>query len=63
MGVATYHFDNDTFYDGVDTTHTQAGVLQCGGEIRSMPCCFSVDPECFVDAGPVDAGTDAGGVM
>jgi hypothetical protein len=38
-GVATYFLDNDTFYDGVDTTHAQAGALQCGTQMRSILCC------------------------
>lgn len=41
-GVITYHLDNDTFYDGVDPTHAIPGDLQCGGVIRSIPCCFAV---------------------
>jgi len=40
VGVPTYHLDNDTFFDGVDTTHTIAGDLQCGGEMRNIMCCF-----------------------
>lgn len=43
-GVPTYFLDNDTFYDGVDTTHTQVGVLQCGTEMRSILCC---NPPCM----------------
>lgn len=39
-GVPTYHLDNDTFYDGVDTTHTIAGDLQCGGIMRAILCCY-----------------------
>lgn len=39
----TFHLDNDTFYDGVDTTHQIAGDLQCGGTIRAIICCF---PSC-----------------
>jgi hypothetical protein len=38
-GVATYFLDNDTFYDGVDTTHAQAGTLQCGTAMRAILCC------------------------
>lgn len=37
-----YHLDNDTFYDGVDTTHTITGDLQCGGTTRNILCCFPV---------------------
>ncbi|MFO0588881.1 MAG: hypothetical protein U0441_15130 [Polyangiaceae bacterium] len=39
-GVPTYHLDNDTFFDGVNTTHTITGDLQCGGVMRAIPCCF-----------------------
>jgi hypothetical protein len=38
-GVPTYHLDNDTFFDGVDTSHVIPVGLQCGGEMRSIPCC------------------------
>lgn len=40
VGIPTYHLDNDTFFDGVDTTHTIAGDLQCGGETRAIFCCY-----------------------
>jgi hypothetical protein len=40
VGNPSYHLDNDTFYDGVDTTHTQSGELQCGGQMRAILCCF-----------------------
>jgi hypothetical protein len=40
VGIPTYVLDNDTFYDGVDTTHTITGDLQCGGVNRSLFCCF-----------------------
>jgi hypothetical protein len=43
-GVPTYFLDNDTFYDGVDTTHAQAGTLQCGTEMRNIMCC---NPPCM----------------
>jgi len=43
-GVPTYFLDNDTFYDGVDTTHTQPGLMQCGTEMRSILCC---NPPCM----------------
>src|SRR5262249_4016631 len=36
VGQPTYHLDNDTFFDGVDTTHTIVGDLQCGGKTRSI---------------------------
>jgi hypothetical protein len=42
-GVATYSLDGDTFYDGVDTTHTQPGLLECGQQMRSILCC---NPPC-----------------
>ncbi len=42
-GMATFFLDNDTFYDGVDTTHQQPGLLQCGGESRAILCCY---PQC-----------------
>lgn len=37
-GVPTYHFDADTYWDGIATEHTTAG-LQCGGEMRAILCC------------------------
>lgn len=40
VGIPTYHLDNDTFYDGVDTTHTIIGDLQCGGMMRALLCCY-----------------------
>lgn len=40
VGVPSYHLDNDTFYDGTDTTHTITGDLQCGGTMRAILCCF-----------------------
>jgi hypothetical protein len=43
-GVATYYLDNDTFYDGVDTTHTQPGMLECGTQMRAILCC---NPPCM----------------
>jgi len=42
-GVPTPHYDNDTFFDGVDTSHQQPGQLQCGGVMRSILCC---SPSC-----------------
>lgn len=44
VGIPSYHLDNDTFYDGVDTTHTVAGQMQCGSESRAILCCF---PSCM----------------
>lgn len=38
-GVPTYHLDSDTFYDGVDLSHTASGDLDCGGEVRALLCC------------------------
>ena len=38
-GAARYFLDNDTFYDGVDGSHTQPGMLECGTEQRSILCC------------------------
>ncbi len=43
-GIATYSLDGDTFYDGVDTTHTQPGLLECGTQMRSILCC---NPPCM----------------
>lgn len=40
VGVPTYHLDGDTFYNGVDTSHTITGDLQCGGQMRALFCCF-----------------------
>lgn len=42
VGIPTYHLDNDTFYDGVDTSHAQPGQLQCNGETRAILCCYPV---------------------
>lgn len=39
-GIPTYHLDNDTFFDGVDTSHAQVGQLQCNGEVRAILCCY-----------------------
>lgn len=44
VGTPSYHLDNDTFYDGMDTTHTITGDLQCGGMSRAILCCF---PTCI----------------
>ena len=38
-GAVSFHLDADPFYDGVDTTHTIPGTLECGGTIRTVPCC------------------------
>ncbi len=40
VGTPTYHLDNDTFFDGEDPSHAQAGALQCNGETRAILCCF-----------------------
>lgn len=40
-GVPTYHFDSDTFFDGIDTNRTVPGDLQCGGEMRAILCCHA----------------------
>jgi hypothetical protein len=40
LGKITYHLDNDTFFDGVDTTHQIPNDLQCGGVNRAIMCCF-----------------------
>lgn len=42
-GVIDYFLDDDTSYDGIDTTHTQAGLLECGMQMRSILCC---NPSC-----------------
>jgi len=45
VGVPTYHLDNDTFYDGIDGTHTITGDLNCGpvdGLLRAIACCYPV---------------------
>lgn len=42
-GAVNYFLDNDTFYDGVDTTHTQPGMLECGTQMRAILCC---NPPC-----------------
>lgn len=38
-GVATWFLDNDTFFDGIDMTHVQAGQLECSGVTRTLFCC------------------------
>ncbi len=40
-GVPTYHFDADTAYDGIDTTHITPGDLDCGGLTRAILCCHA----------------------
>lgn len=42
--MVSYFLDDDTFYDGVDTTHTQVGLLECGMQTRSILCC---NPTCI----------------
>lgn len=42
-GMVSYVLDDDTTYDGVDTTHTQPGLLECGMQTRSILCC---NPTC-----------------
>lgn len=41
--VAEFSLDNDTIYDGVDTSHQQPGLLECGGVTRAILCCY---PKC-----------------
>ncbi len=43
-GAVTYFLDNDTFYDGVDGSHTQPGLLECGTQMRAILCC---NPPCM----------------
>jgi len=38
-GVVSYFLDNDTFYDGIDGSHTQPGLLECGTQMRAILCC------------------------
>ena len=38
-GAVNYNLDADTFYDGVDTTHAQPGLLECGSQMRAILCC------------------------
>lgn len=40
-GVPTYHFDSDTTFDGVDTSHAAPGALDCGGVMRAILCCYA----------------------
>lgn len=42
-GMIDYFLDDDTSYDGVDTSHTQPGLLECGMQMRSILCC---NPSC-----------------
>lgn len=37
-GTISYHFDDDTAYDGIDTSHAQPG-LPCAGVLRAIVCC------------------------
>lgn len=43
LGMPTYHFDPDTFFDGTDTSHATPGDLECGGATRAILCCY---PSC-----------------
>jgi hypothetical protein len=43
-GSITFHLDNDTYYDAVDTSHTIPGDLQCGSTFRSVFCCYPACP-------------------
>lgn len=38
-GSVSYFLDHDTFYDGIDQTHTIPGDLQCGVVNRTLFCC------------------------
>lgn len=38
-GVVTYTLDDDTAYDGVDASHAQPAALECGTQLRAIPCC------------------------
>lgn len=40
-GVTTYHLDADTFYDGLDMSHTDA-TLPCAATMRAVLCCNPV---------------------
>jgi len=40
-GTPTYHFDPDTYFDAIDTTHAVPGDLECGGATRALFCCFA----------------------
>ncbi|MCB9547668.1 MAG: hypothetical protein H6706_17715 [Myxococcales bacterium] len=39
-GIPAWHFDHDTYFDGVDQTRTIPGDLECGGVTRSIFCCY-----------------------
>lgn len=43
-GAVSYFLDGDTFYDGVDGSHTQPGMLECGTQMRAILCC---NPPCM----------------
>lgn len=43
-GMVSYFLDNDTFYDGIDGSHTQPGMLECGTQMRAILCC---NPPCM----------------
>ena len=40
-GGPEYHIDDDTFYDGTSTEHTQTDLMQCGNEARAVLCCHA----------------------
>ena len=45
-GATTYSLDNDTMFDEdapAPNPHVQMGLLECGGQMRAILCCF---PEC-----------------
>lgn len=46
-GAVSYFLDNDTFYDGVDGSHAQPGMLECGTEERAILCC---NPPCMPES-------------
>jgi hypothetical protein len=39
VGNPTYHLDNDTIFDPMNP-HVIVGDLQCGGQTRSILCCY-----------------------
>src|SRR6185436_18692708 len=42
IGVPTMHLDNDTVYDPTTPlVHTITGDLECGGQTRSIFCCYT----------------------
>jgi hypothetical protein len=59
-GAPTYFLDDDTGWDpgGPDQNdHAQPGLLQCGGEMRSIFCCY---PLCIPPRRLTGARTRAG---